>query len=97
MSDQVVLTSNTAPDAVDDVPPSAKLVLTVLAHEGSLTQSRLAEETMLPARTVRYALNQLEDHALVDSQISFSDARQHVYSLNVDRFADARARDSPES
>lgn len=93
MSEQVVLTSNTAPDAVDDVPPSAKLVLTVLAHEGSLTQSRLAEETMLPARTVRYALKQLEEHDLVDSQISFADARQHVYSLNADRFETAASGD----
>ncbi|NUC71606.1 MarR family transcriptional regulator [Haloterrigena sp. SYSU A558-1] len=92
MSEQVVLTSNTAPDAVDDVPPSAKLVLTVLAHEGSLTQSRLAEETMLPARTVRYALKQLEEHDLVDSQISFADARQRVYSINGDRFAESNAR-----
>jgi len=68
-------------------------VLTVLAHEGSLTQSRLAEETMLPARTVRYALQQLEEHDLVDSQISFADARQHVYSLNDDLFPKADARD----
>ena len=94
MSDQVVLTAETAPDAVHETPPSAKLVLTVLAHEGSLTQSRLAEETMLPARTVRYALTQLEEHDLVDSQISFADARQHVYSLNDDRFATSGARDS---
>ncbi|PGF16702.1 transcriptional regulator [Natrinema sp. CBA1119] len=93
MSDQVVLTAETAPDAVDETPPSAKLVLTVLAHEGSLTQSRLAEETMLPARTVRYALQQLEEHNLVDSQISFADARQHVYSLNDDLFPKADARD----
>ncbi|MFC6764450.1 MarR family transcriptional regulator [Natrinema soli] len=93
MSDQIVLTAKTAPDAVDETPPSAKLVLTVLAHEGSLTQSRLAEETMLPARTVRYALQQLEEHDLVDSQISFADARQHVYSLNDDRFAKADARE----
>ncbi|MFB1065775.1 MarR family transcriptional regulator [Natrinema sp. H-ect4] len=93
MSDQVVLTAETAPDAVDETPPSAKLVLTVLAHEGSLTQSRLAEETMLPARTVRYALQQLEEHDLVDSQISFADARQHVYSLNDDLFPKADARD----
>lgn len=92
MSEQVVLTSNTAPDAVDNVPPSAKLVLTVLAHEGSLTQSELVEETMLPARTVRYALKQLEEHDLVDSQISFADARQHVYSINADRFADPETR-----
>lgn len=86
MSDRPVITSKTAPDAVEELPPSAKLVLTVLAHEGNLTQSRLAEETMLPARTVRYALSQLEDHELVSSQISFADARQSVYSLNADRF-----------
>jgi len=91
MSDQVVLTAETAPTPSTRPPPSAKLVLTVLAHEGSLTQSRLAEETMLPARTVRYALQQLEEHDLVDSQISFADARQHVYSLNDDLFPKADA------
>ncbi len=94
MSDQVALTADTAPDAVDETPPSAKLVLTVLAYEGSLTQSRLAEETMLPARTVRYALTQLEEHDLVTSQISFADARQQIYSLNDDLFAAAEQRAS---
>jgi DNA-binding MarR family transcriptional regulator len=93
MSEQVVLTADTAPDAVDDTPPSAKLVLTVLAHEGTLTQSQLAAETMLPTRTVRYALKQLEEHDLVDSQISFADARQHIYSLNDDLFARTETRD----
>ena len=92
MSDRPVVTSETAPEAAHDVPPSAKLVLTVLAHEGSLTQSRLAEETMLPARTVRYALKQLEERDLVASQISFADARQSVYSLNWDRFAEPTGR-----
>jgi len=92
MSDQVVLTAETAPDAVDETPPSAKLVLTV-PHTREASQSRLAEETMLPARTVRYALQQLEEHDLVDSQISFADARQHVYSLNDDLFPKADARD----
>ncbi|QLK27230.1 MarR family winged helix-turn-helix transcriptional regulator [Natrinema zhouii] len=96
MSDQFALSSTTAPDAVDDVPPSAKLVLTVLAHEGSLTQSELATETMLPVRTVRYALKQLEERDLVDSQISFADARQHVYSLNEALFVKSDARE-PQS
>ncbi|QSW99746.1 MarR family transcriptional regulator [Haloterrigena alkaliphila] len=92
MSDTPALSTNTAPEAAKDVPPSAKLVLTVLVHEGTLTQSRLAEETMLPARTVRYALNQLEDRDLVTSEISFMDARQNVYSLNDERFAEAASR-----
>lgn len=86
MNDQPNLTTETAPEAVRDVPPSAKLVVKVLTHEGSLTQSRLATETMLSARTVRYALNQLEDRDLVTSEISFMDARQKVYSLNDEQF-----------
>ena len=92
MTERPAITSNTVPDAVHELPPSAKLVLTVLEHEGDLTQSRLAEETMLPPRTVRYALKQLEEHDLVTSQISFSDARQSVYSLNGERFAESAAR-----
>ena len=89
MTDHRDLTATTAPDAVDDVPPSAKLVLTVLAHEGTLTQSQLAEETMLPPRTVRYALTQLDEHDLVTSKISFMDARQNVYSLDEEQFSES--------
>lgn len=88
MNDKPALSTNTAPEAAKDVPPSAKLVLTVLVHEGPLTQSQLAEETMLPARTVRYALKQLEERDLVTSEISFMDARQSMYFLNDERFAD---------
>ncbi len=48
MNDQPPLTAKTTPDAIKEVPPSAKLVLMVLTHEGSLTQSQLAEETICP-------------------------------------------------
>jgi len=41
--------------AVRDLPPSAKLVAKVLDYNDTLTQSELAEETLLPPRTVRYA------------------------------------------
>ena len=92
MNDELSLSTNTAPEAAKDVPPSAKLVLTVLVHEGPLTQSQLAEETMLPARTVRYALKQLEERDLVTSEISFMDARQSIYSLNDERFTDAASQ-----
>lgn len=92
MTDQPVVSTTTAPEAAEDTSPSAKLVLTVLAHEGSLTQSQLAEETMLPARTVRYALKQLEERDLVDSEISFMDARQRMYSLETERFADGASQ-----
>jgi hypothetical protein len=41
-------------DRVRELPPSAKLVAKVLDYEETLTQSQIAEETLLPARTVRY-------------------------------------------
>ena len=71
-------------DAVKDLPPSAKLVAKVLEYNDSLTQSQLAEETLLPPRTVRYALTRLEDVGVVDSRFSFSDARKRIYTLQIE-------------
>ena len=68
---------------VRDLPPSAKLVAKVLEYNDTLTQSELADETLLPPRTVRYALSRLEDADVVDSRFSFSDARKRLYSLNI--------------
>ncbi|WP_411965741.1 MarR family transcriptional regulator [Haloferax sp. YSMS24] len=69
--------------AVRDMPPSAKLVAKVLDYEDTLTQSQIAEESLLPPRTVRYALSRLEEEGAVDSRFSFSDARKRLYTLNV--------------
>ena len=70
-------------EAVEDLPPSAKLVAKVLEYEDTLTQSQLAEETLLPPRTVRYALSRLEDAGAVESRFSFSDARKRLYTLTI--------------
>lgn len=64
-----------------ELPPSAKLVAKVLEYNDTLTQSQLEEQTLLPPRTVRYALNRLEDHDLIDSRCSLVDARKRCYSL----------------
>jgi len=71
-------------DAVADLPPSAKLVAKVLEYNERLTQSQLAEETMLPPRTVRYAITRLEEVDAVDSRFSFTDARKRVYTLAIE-------------
>lgn len=71
-------------DAVRELPPSAKLVAKVLEYNETLTQSQLAEETLLPPRTVRYALNRLEEEDVVDSRFSFSDARKRLYTLAIE-------------
>ncbi|AUV81099.1 ArsR family transcriptional regulator [Salinigranum rubrum] len=68
---------------VRDLPPSAKLVAKVLDYEDSLTQKGIAEETLLPARTVRYALTRLEEEGAVTSRFSFADARKRIYRLTI--------------
>ena len=68
-------------DCLSEQPPSAKLVYKVLQYDGPLTQKRLVEETMLSPRTVRYALERLEDCGLVEEGIYFADARQRLYEL----------------
>lgn len=70
-------------EAVKELPPSAKLVAKVLEYNDTLTQSEIAEETLLPPRTVRYALSRLEDVDVVDSRFSFADARKRLYSLDI--------------
>ncbi|MFB6119057.1 MarR family transcriptional regulator [Halosegnis sp.] len=71
-------------EAVRELPPSAKLVAKALEYNDRLTQSQLAEETLLPARTVRYALTRLEECDAVDSRFSFTDARKRVYTLAIE-------------
>ena len=66
-----------------DLPPSAKLVAKVLEDDAPLSQGQLAETSLLPDRTVRYALNRLEESELVDSRYSFTDARKQVYFLTA--------------
>jgi DNA-binding MarR family transcriptional regulator len=76
------LTETEFRDRLRELPPSAKLVAKVLETETPLSQGQLADESLLPDRTVRYALNRLEDDDLVESRYSFHDARKQVYFLN---------------
>lgn len=80
--------SQTEREQIDDLPPSAKLVFKVLEYNGSLTQKQIVDESMLSARTVRYALERLEDIGVVDEDIYFADARQNLYEINVKAEAD---------
>lgn len=68
-------------NAIRELPPSAKLVYKSLEWEGKQTQKQLAEETMLSPRTVRYALNELEEVGAVEEELYIPDARQNVYVL----------------
>ncbi|MFB6150285.1 MAG: MarR family transcriptional regulator [Haloarculaceae archaeon] len=68
-------------ERLKELPPSAKLVAKVLETDAPLSQGQLVDESLLPDRTVRYALNRLEESELVGSRYSFRDARKQVYYL----------------
>lgn len=69
---------------ITDLPPSAKLVYKVLEYKGPLTQKGIVEESMLSARTVRYALERLEEVEVVSEDVYFADARQNLYKLTTE-------------
>jgi len=64
---------------LSDVPPSAKLVHWDLERNGPATQGQLSERTLLSQRTIRSALDALEDAGLVEKEIYVPDARKKVY------------------
>jgi DNA-binding MarR family transcriptional regulator len=75
---------NQAAAVLVDHPPSVKLVAKVLDVEGELSQQRLAEESLLPTRTVRDAVSTLEEDGYLEWRYCFQDARKRLYKLDLD-------------
>lgn len=71
-------------ETVQDLPPSAKLVLKVLEYNGGLTQKEIVEKSRLSQRTVRDALERLQENDVVQKDIYIPDARQNLYQLQVE-------------
>jgi DNA-binding MarR family transcriptional regulator len=78
-------------ELVQDLPPSAKLVLKVLEYNGGLTQKQIVENSRLSQRTVRDALDRLQDADVVEKDIYIPDARQNLYRLKIDEDDDSEA------
>ncbi|WP_256300870.1 winged helix-turn-helix domain-containing protein [Haloarchaeobius salinus] len=74
----------TAVAVLQEYPPSVKLVAKVLDAEGELSQREIADESLLPPRTVRAALNRLEDGDHLTTRYSFRDARKRLYTLDFE-------------
>lgn len=66
---------------IDELPPSAKLVLQSLHGTDGHTTSELAEEADLAERTIRYALAQLDEMGIIESQYLLSDPQTRKYML----------------
>jgi DNA-binding MarR family transcriptional regulator len=67
-------------ETVGELPPSAKLVYKTLEYEGAMTQSQLADSSLLPQRTVRHALTKLQDAGVVEESAYLMDARKSMYT-----------------
>lgn len=62
-------------------PPSVKLVGFVLHYHGELTVQEIQNHSLLPKRTIRYALRHLREAELLEERISLQDARIPLYRL----------------
>lgn len=68
-------------EAVEDLPPSSKLVFKTLEWNGRLTQQQIIQESLLSGRTVRDAIARLKQRDVVAEDVYYRDARQNIYSL----------------
>jgi hypothetical protein len=73
------------PDDVEDLPPSCKLVTAALTTaDRPLTHADLQERTLLPSRSLQYAIRRLrEDTNILQDAVHLPDPRAKEYSLDV--------------
>ncbi|MHA1478730.1 MAG: MarR family transcriptional regulator [Promethearchaeota archaeon] len=63
--------------------PSSKFILYLLKQRGRLTQREIIEKTLLPKRTVAYALRKLQDKNFVEKFKDISDKRVSIFEIIV--------------
>ncbi|WP_395166332.1 ArsR family transcriptional regulator [Natrinema pallidum] len=77
------MTESKVPAAVRDGTPAQKLVYKVLEHaDEPLDQDAIADRSLLPKRTVREMLSDLEDAGAVTSVTYMPDTRKKLYCLD---------------
>ena len=88
MSGDVVDFGN-APEVLEDLPPSCRLVWLYLETHGEQTQKQIIDGTMSNGRTVRYALDRLDEAGVLTTRPSTRDARQTLYSVEAVELAES--------
>ena len=63
--------------------PSSKFILYLLKQRGRLTQHEIIEKTLLPKRTVAYALRKLQDKNFVEKFKDIRDRRVSIFEIIV--------------
>ena len=72
----------TPEEKLEELTIGAKYVYRVLEYEGPLTQKEITDQTLLSQRSVRTALENLEEAGLVTDHVDLRDARQRLYEVD---------------
>jgi len=68
---------------LEELPPSAKLVLKILEEWGEAQFSQLLKETRLPQRTLSAALRELKRNGIIEVRPCLKDLRKKVYCYTL--------------
>lgn len=74
--------------------PATKLVFKILQLNGWMTQGEIVKETYLPVRTVKYALRNLREKAVIQEKPNFDDLRMKFYRFRGKICTDAKPYNS---
>ena len=67
------------PEALADLPPSAKLTWSIVELEGPISREEVIDRSRLPTRTVADALKRLREDDVVERAVSLEDSRVRLY------------------
>lgn len=63
--------------------PSSKFILYLLKQWGPLKREKILKKTLLPKRTVAYALKKLQDHNFIRKYKDENDKRISIFEIKV--------------
>ncbi|MFW9827382.1 MAG: MarR family transcriptional regulator [Candidatus Thorarchaeota archaeon] len=63
--------------------PSSKFILYLLKQRGPLSQSEILKKTLLPKRTVAYALKKLQEKSFIKKSKDNSDKRVSIFEILI--------------
>ncbi len=69
-------TPDPSEQALEELPPSARTVYSVLNDTGPMTHKDLLTEMEMPGRTIRYAVKRLKDAGIIGERCNLMDCRQ---------------------
>ncbi len=63
--------------------PSSKFILYLLKQRGPLNQMEILKKSLLPKRTVAYALKKLQENSFIKKSKDISDKRVSIFEILI--------------